>query len=464
MFGRARRGGVAAAGAGFGLAFFGLLFPWIHLFGLAAYLLLVGLESAFVAAFLTLGTVLRDALPRRGRLLAFPVAMLAGEYVRSRFPLGGFPWGGLGYSQHNDRLVLHLAAYGGVWAVSLLVALVNAVLAAAAAALRESPAYAGAAVLAAAVLVVAPAALPVPTPAGPQATIALVQGNAPQQDPAHPHALDQEALDSQVRETGALLGRHVDLVVWPESSVGHDPFSDANLLGPLQATIRQVGAPFLVGATIGVPGTPGADGGAARFRNESLYFSAAGTLVARYVKMHLVPFGEYVPARRQLAGWIKELNRVPADGIPGHVPTVFALPHGKFASVICYETAYAESVRSFVARGARMIVVSTDNSSYRRTAASAQMVAMSQLRAAEERVWVAQAAITGISAVIAPDGHVEQRTGLFEPALLTPTVRFATTTTLYARFGDWLPFTVLALGVLGTVGAVAPRVRRAVAA
>jgi apolipoprotein N-acyltransferase len=469
-------GTVALASAAFGAVFFGLLFPWIHLFGMAAYLLLTGVETAFVAAALAAGTLLRRRLPSRLAVLAFPVAFLAGEYARSHLPLGGFPWGGLGYSQHNDALVLRLAAYTGVWGVSFLVALVNALVAEAAAAAwsgrRErraaAPLVAGAAqrlvvagtavpLLAAAVLVALPGLLPVPTPNGARATVALVQGNPPLQDPADPHALDQVALDDQVRETAALGGKRVSLVVWPESSVGHDPFTDPALLGPLESAIHAAGAPFLVGATLPVAGTPGVDGGASRFRNESLFFHADGSLAGRYVKMHLVPFGEYVPGRQWLAGWIKELDRVPADGIPGRTPTVFRIPQGVVGSVICYETAYPELVGAFVARGARLIVVSTDNSSYRRSAASAQMVAISQLRAAEQRMWVTQAAITGISAVIAPDGHVVAETGLFQPALLTPTVRFATTTTIYGRFGDWFPVLILA----AALAALVPRPQRA---
>ncbi|GAC1371832.1 MAG: hypothetical protein NVSMB32_15860 [Actinomycetota bacterium] len=303
-------------------------------------------------------------------------------------------------------------------------------------------------------LVVAPALVPVPTPHGSQATVALVQGNAPLQDPAHRHALDQQALDNQVSVTAGLHGRKVSLVVWPESSLGHDPFADPALLTPLQGSIRRVGAPFLVGATIEAPALHGT----ARFRNENLFFRADGSLAATYVKMHLVPFGEYVPGRRLLAGWIKELNRVPADGIPGTSPTVFTLPEGTFGSVICYETAYPELVSSVVGRGARMIVVSTDNSSYRRTATSAQMVTMSQLRAAEQRMWVTQAALTGISAVIAPDGKVVDSAGLFQPALLTPTVTFATGRTVYARYGDWLPFGILI--ITGALAIVAIATRR----
>ena len=86
-----------------------------------------------------------------------------------------------------------------------------------------------------------------------------------------------------------------------------------------------------------------------------------------------------------------------------------------------------------------MIVVSTNNASYGRTAASAQMVALSQLRAAEQRMWVAQSALTGISAVVDPTGRVVEQTKLFDTAVLTPTIRFATTRTVYGRFGDWLP-------------------------
>ncbi|GAC1375059.1 MAG: apolipoprotein N-acyltransferase [Actinomycetota bacterium] len=446
---------VALGSAAFGATFLALLFPWIHLFGLAAYLLLVGLETAFITAFLTLGTLLRNRLPRPVRLLAFPLALLAGEYVRSNFPLGGFPWGGLGYSQHNNFITLRVAAYAGVWGVSLVVALVNALLAEALVAARSSPPGALVRLAAALALIVAPAMLPVSAPKGSVATLALVQGNAPLQDPSHRHALDQQALDNQVSLTAMLAGKKVALVVWPESSLGHDPFADPALLEPLLASIRQADVPFVVGATIALPASHGNE----QFRNESLFFNKDASLAGRYVKMHLVPFGEYVPARHLLAGWIKELNRVPADGIPGKAPQVFSLPEGTFGTVICYETAYPNLVGSFVRKGARMIVVSTDNSSYRRSAASAQLVIMSQLRAAEQRMWVSQAALTGVSAVIAPDGRVVSSAGLFQPALLTPTVRFATGATVYGRYGDWLPMGVLLLGAIFFAATVLPAAR-----
>ena len=453
-----RRAGVA--GLGFGAVFFALLLPWIHLFGLAAYLLLVGLETVIVAAGLVAGVALRRSLPGDLKVLAFPAAMLAGEFVRSHVPLGGFPWGGLGYSQHNDAAVLHLAAYTGVWGVGFLVALVNALVAEAVAALRRSPARALVQALARALallvgagaLAVAPILLPVTTPQGAALTVGLVQ-RAPPDPGASAAAQQAQSQSEEAALTEAMVSDHpgIGLVVWPESSYDVYPLAEDFDSAPLVAAIQSSHAWFVIGASLD------ASEGTAhpRFRNESLFFAPDGSIIARYVKLHLVPFGEYVPARRLLAGWIHELDRVPADGIAGTEATVFSLPQGRVASVICYETAYPELVGAFVAKGARMIVVSTNNSSYGRSAASAQMVAISQLRAAEQRMWVAQAALTGISAVIDPSGRVVERTGLFTSATLVATVRLASGRSPYGVAGDWLPALVLLGGAAWTVaGAV----------
>ena len=421
---------VAVAAGVFGLVFFGLLFPWIHLFGTAAYVLLVALETAFVVVFLLVGLALRRRLPPALTPLAFGTAFLAGEFLRSHAPLGGFPWGGLGYTLHDHAAILRLAAYTGVWGVSLLIATVSAILAEALVILLAAPGRAVALMGLAAALVLAPGLLPVPVPKGAPMTLALVQRPPPGDDPGQGSAQEQ-SLRSEAALTRALAGRKIGLVVWPESSFDSDPLMTASLAGPLLQSIRATGASFVVGASVDAPGP--------RFKNESLFIHPDGTLAARYVKMHLVPFGEYVPGRRFLASWIHELDKVPADGVAGTSPIVFSLSQGKFGTVICYETAYPELVGSFVARGARMIVVSTNNASYRRTAASAQMVAISQLRAAEQRTWVAQSALTGISAVIGPTGQVVERTKLFDTQVLTATIRFATTRTVYGRFGDWLP-------------------------
>ncbi|MGH2708163.1 MAG: apolipoprotein N-acyltransferase, partial [Actinomycetota bacterium] len=431
-------GDSALAAGAYGVIFFGLLLSWIRLFGMPAYIALVLSQTAWVVLSLHAGRALRARLPGGWGALVFPLAFLTGEYLRSHLPLGGFPWGGLGYSQHNNLPILRLAAYAGVWGPSLLVATACAFLAQGLSRRRTSASRALAWLAAAAALVLAPATLPVPEPEGPTARIALVQGNAPRSTDDF-HADDLQVLRGHIRLTETLAPGEMSLVVWPESSVERDPFSDSRFGAALEKTIRRAQAAFLVGATLEAPDN--------RFVNANLFFRPDASLAGRYEKIHLVPFGEYVPARSLLEPLVQELQRVPRDGVPGRDHTVFAIPEGRFASIICYESTFPDLVRTFVNRGARLLVVSTNNSSFERSGASEQHLAFSQVRAAEHRMWVGHAALTGISAVVAPSGQVLTKTGLFEPALLTPTIRFATERTIYARFGDWLPIGATAVVV-----------------
>ncbi|MGH2810614.1 MAG: glycosyltransferase, partial [Actinomycetota bacterium] len=179
-------------------------------------------------------------------------------------------------------------------------------------------------------------------------------------------------------------------------------------------------------------------------QNANLYFRPDGTLSDIYVKQRPVPFGERVYFRRLLEPLIQELDRVPRDMAAGDEATTFRLGEGRFGSLICYESTYPDLVRTMVNEGAGFLVVSTNNSSYARTAASPQHVAFSQVRAAEHRTWIAHAALSGISAVVAPDGRIVEKTRLFEPAVMSPTIRFARHRTFYGIFGDWVPVAGLA--------------------
>jgi apolipoprotein N-acyltransferase len=423
---------IAAGSAAFGLVFFGLLLYWIRLFGTAAFLGLILSQTAWVAAAMVTAWLLREQLPNGWKLLSFPLAFLAGEYLRGLFPLGGFTWGGLGYSQHDNLMILRLASYTGVWGLTFLVAGLNALIGEGVLRLRgrASPVLG----LLAVATVAGPSFLPATEPDGATVRIAMVQGNT-SEGTSDPRADDLEVLENHIRLTQEIQPGDVALALWPESSFDTNPLAQSSFREMLLETIRRANVPFLIGAII--------EAGEDRFFNTSLFFQPDGNLAGRYEKMHLVPMGEYVPARGLLEPVFEQLQRVPRDGIPGKEPKVFEIPAGRFASVICYENTFPSLVRSFVNRGGRFLVVSTNNSSYARTAASEQHVAFSQVRAAEHRMWVAHVALTGISAIIAPDGEVRERTGLFEPALLTPNIRFATGTTFYARWGDWLPLSTL---------------------
>lgn len=433
------KGSVAAAGAMFGLVFNGLLLYWIRLFGPAPYIALTIVQSLWIVLALLVGVVLRDRMPGRLRFLAFPLVFLLQEFARSRIPWEGFGWGGLGYTQHANLVALKLAAYTGVWGLSFLVALANSLLAEAVLSYRTRRQIG----LVAAGLVgmaLFPAVLPVPSPDGPEVKVAMIQGNVPE-NTLDPNSDDEIVVDNLVTLTRDVETADPDLVVWPEGAFDRDPLRDTDFERALTGSVRETGAHFLVGAILG-SGTTG------DLRNSSLLLNPQGEVVETYTKQRLVPFGEWVPLRSFLQPIVPDLNRIPFDQNPGTESTVFSLPQGSFASVICYESTYPDLVRSFVKEGARLLVVSANFSSFDRSAASAQHLAFSQMRAAEQRMWVAHTSISGISAVVDPEGRVLEQTSLFEPATLVPTMQFASTTTVYARLGDWVPaLAALTVGV-----------------
>lgn len=429
---------MAASSAAFGLVFNGLLLYWIRLFGPAPYIALTIVQTLWILAALQLGVTLRDRMPENLRVLAFPLVYLLQEFFRSMMPWGGFAWGGLGYTQHNNFYALKLAAYTGVWGLSLILAFINCVLAHALLNYRTNRravlTWAGVV----AVLALIPAVLPVSSPDGESAEIAMVQGNVPR-NTLDPNSDDDVVVENHVRLSNQLEG-DPDLVVWPEGAFDVDPLGREDYRSALVGAVVRLQSPFLVGAILG--------SGTDEVRNSSVFVDADGKVGDYYTKQRLVPFGEFVPLRSFLQPKFPDLNRIPVDLTPGTESTVFEIAQGKFASVICYESTYPDLVRAFVRNGARMLVVSTNFSSFDLSAASAQHVAFSQLRAAEQRMWVAHASISGISAVVDPSGRVLEKTELFEPAVLTPTVRFATTTTPYAKLGDWVPYgAILAVAI-----------------
>lgn len=432
------------AGSSFGLVFFGSLLYWIRLFGLPAYIALVLLETSFVIVAMAATGLVRQSLPKQVRLLAFPVAFLLAEYARSHFPFGGFGWGGLGYTQHAYPWMLRTASWAGVWGIAFALLLCNESLSRISRKSQRRQWHFRYLVIATLALVL-PILVPVPDLEGTTSNIAMIQGNAPE-GLYDPGSDDFEVVENHVRLSSTLRPGDVDLVVWPESSVDRDPFVNGDIEQAVVGAVKRSRTPFLIGANLEAD-----NDGRRALQNASLFYRSDGSLVGKYVKRQPVPFGERVYFRRFLEPLIKELDRVPYDFVSGAEATVFDLPKGRFSSVICYESTYPSLVRDFVQQGARLLIVSTNNSSFERTAASRQHVAFSQVRAAEHRIYVAHAALTGISAVVEPSGRISQQTRLFEEAVLTPTVRFATGMTFYGKVGDWLP---LSLAVLVLVLAI----------
>lgn len=442
----ARRGAVLAMAFGWG--FFAVLLYWISIVGVLAWVALVLKQSLFLALFGGIVGAATARWPGHAARLAIPaVVWVTVEYLRSVFPVVGFTWGQLAQSQHNVPVLLKGAGIAGGWGTALLLVIVNAGLAGGVVSLfageRRRAALLGATAVVALVL---PAAVPSPSADGETVEVAIVQGNVPIDMPVS-YEKERTILASHVHLTSELPDT-VDLVVWPESSVGIDPARDEEVMAEISAAARSAGAPMLIGGNQDLPHD--------RYKVLAYLVSAEGEIVDSYQKTHLVPFGEYVPARGLLGG-IPALAQVPRDAVAGSEGKVFDVAGGRVAPVISFEGDFGSLVRARIAQGGRLLVVATNTSTWNYSWASAQHLALSQVRAAENGVPVAHAALSGISAFIRPTGEVIERTELWNASVLTQELRFATRISFYARTGDWLPLLCLAATLAGLLGLIRKR-------
>ena len=236
---------------------------------------------------------------------------------------------------------------------------------------------------------------------------------------------------------------------------------------------RETGAVLVVGA-VGID----LEEGRARYFDSAIAYSGRGRIAPRYDKAKLVPFGEYVPLQDWLGRFFRALARgiAPESVTAGPAPRSLALadaalPGGgvTVGTPICYELVFPGVVRGFAADGAELLVAITNDAWYGRTGAPYQFLAITALRAAENRLWTARAANTGVSAIIDAAGRVRQRTSIFETGVLVADVPLRSgevPPTPYARFGDVFAgvcgLVVAGLGLRGAGGAA--RARRAVGA
>lgn len=434
---RPRRG--IALGLSYGLIGYGLTLYWILLFGELAWAsltLLAGLSTALFGGLFPL-------LARRGQpvLTALGVASLwtTIDWLRGLWPLGGFTWGSLGISQVSNGITVRIAVVAGVWGVTFLVLFVAYLLADAASARRSVGGRLGSLGVAG-FAVFAPILIPFAGTIGQGIDVAAIQidfreaANSPSRE-----AGDVAVTRANLRLHRSLRERPPDLAIWGESAL--DPAS-VEILDEVRAEIATVGASVLAGSTstdLLAPSTGGP------LFNQAVVFDEEGMIRDVYRKTHLVPFGEFIPWK-SVVGWISALERIPYELTAGnrlHTLSAPGLP--AFGTPICFENAFPALDRELVRQGAHFLVVLTNNASYEETAASAQHLQMSRMRAIEGGRWVVHAAVSGISTFIDPSGRSYQETGLFEPGVIRRTIRASSELTPYVRFGDWLPFATLVL-------------------
>lgn len=428
-------------GAVQGAVSFGILLRWMSVVGPDAWILLTGLCAAWIA-------LMAMAWVLVGRLAWWPLwfacLWVAQEALRDRIPLGGFPWGRLAFAQTATSLT-PWAAIGGAALVTFATALAGTLMAYVVISWRAGERR-WATAAAGGVLVIALTGLLIPRPTSSEstATLAVVQGGVVSTGLS---VSDERraVFDRHISATLALAER-VDSgevpaprgVIWPENSVDIDPAQDPEVRAALDAAVRAVGAPILIGAVVDVDPE--------RVANVGIVWQESGP-GDRYVKRHPVPFGEYVPFRSILTSVIGRFALVPRDFIAGQSPGVLDLGGVTVADVICFEIAYDDIVREAVTAGGQVIVVQTNNATFAGLGQPEQQIAMSRLRAVEHGRAVLVAATSGISAVIAPDGSMVAEIGEDGSGSLVATVALRDSLTMADRLGEIPEFALALLGV-----------------
>jgi apolipoprotein N-acyltransferase len=371
-------------------------------------------------------------------VLAAPVVWVAAELAR-RWILGGFPWVLLGSSQAGVTPIVQTASLAGVYGLSAVVVFVSAALALAIAGRGRARWMAPAAAAALVGVLAGWGAWRVRDGAlvrgGQPVRVALVQGNVLQNE-KWDRARATGILNRYLTMTREGAARGASLIIWPESSTPFMFEHDAVGRFAIIRLAQELGVAMLFGSDQYEAGEP------ARFYNSAFLLGPDGQTKAVYRKMHLVPFGEYVPLKRLLF-FVAPLVESVSDFSPGEEHVVMPLGEHRLSTAICYEVVYPDLVAAFARRGSQLLTTITNDAWYGHSSAPHQHFWQATLRAVEQGRYLARAANTGISGIVDPYGRVVVQTPIFEQTVTVGEVRYLDGRTLYARTGDAFAYACL---------------------
>jgi apolipoprotein N-acyltransferase len=351
----------------------------------------------------------------------------------------------LGYSQVEVLPIAQMASVFGVYGLS---ALVVAVSAAAANVVVGEPEQRLRPVLAVAALLIVVttwggrrAAAAEWTQAGEAVRVGLIQGNVDQAQKWDP-ARSEFIFNNYLLMTQQAIKQGAQFVLWPESST---PFNfeearDRALAERVRALARQARVPILIGSDQIEHGVP------PKYFNSAFLVNEDGATAGVYRKMHLVPFGEFVPFK-QVLFFAAPLVESVSDFSAGETPVLLPVGAHRISTSICYEIVYPNPVRQFVADGSELLTTITNDAWFGPTSAPYQHFAMASMRAIEQGRYLVRSANTGISGIVDPYGHVLDRSAIYEPAVVVGDARFLKTTTVYTRIGDVVAYASVVISV-----------------
>jgi apolipoprotein N-acyltransferase len=410
--------------------------------GVATSALLLLLFSLYLGLYHGLFGLLLALIARRRngyslRALVFaPFAWVAVEMARAY--ITSFPWNLLGYSQIDNIPLTRIASFTGVYGLSFEIALVNTAVAAAFLVPRTRRNVMLAAGLMAAVILQSGRFVKPPVVPGDRGAT-LVQANVP--IPDAPWSLDflkatlSELSGLSVRPASAKPGT-TGLIVWPETP---SPFfeTDLHLRSTLAGIARSTNS-YVIASTMGIEhaGDPS--------RQPDIYNSASliapnGAWIQRYDKIHLVPFGEYIPFEKALF-FAKALTHEIGTFGRGSQRTPLDLGDYKVGAVICYESVFPNEVRHFVLNGAEVLANLSNDGWYGNTSAPRQHLNMARMRTIENNRWLLLDTNNGITAFIDPNGRIVAESPRDHRTALEGAYSLIEGTTFYTRHGDWFAF------------------------
>jgi len=393
--------------------------------GVTPWIALVLLQTVY---YLPLGL-----LKRIGEYWYFflPVAFVALEELRARFPFGGFGWLRIGFSQ-VDAPYARLASIGGVSLLSLATLLLGV------ATFQLAKRGSGITLPAIAIALTLSGIFVLPNNSPRQTfQVLAVQGSVPKL------GLDFNERATEVfyrhlttTEKALREGKKPDLIIWPENSVDVDPFNNLKVGTAINSLVDKAEVPLIIGAVLRTN---------AQLQNASILWEPNIGATTRYIKRHLTPFGEVMPLRSLLTFFSDLPNQI-EDFSPGESAVIHKVGQAQIAPIICFELIDDQLIQSS-ANQSNLFVVQTNSATFANTAESAQQLAITRIRSIEHARYSVSVSTVGLSAIIDTNGIVLKSTKENVAASINSTVALNATRTIYDRLGEFAWVLVILVGL-----------------
>ena len=406
----------------------------VYPLGILVMLLLVSYLSLYFGSALAIAKFIQEKTSIN-MPTTLPFIWVTMEYLRS-FLLSGFPWENLGYSQYHSLLLIQCADITGVYGISFLIVFVNATLFLL---LRNIPhkkiplrEIILALIIMTAVTFYGWWRLPEikkATDSSPTMNVGLIQANIDQGTKWN-KSYREKAITTHEQLTLKALQEKTRLIIWPEASTPFYFQSESSYQKRILKIISYSDSYLLLGS----PSYASIDGKWYNF-NSAFLLSPSEKIVGKYDKIHLVPYGEYVPLKKFFP-FIHKMVAGIGSFHAGQKLSLFTMPEGSFGVLICYEIIFPNLTRRFVKKGAQFLVNITNDAWFGYTSAPYQHLSMATLRAVENRRFIARAANTGFSALIDATGKIKLSSTLFTQELITGKIKLLGIPTFYSNYGD----------------------------